>query len=87
MTGLGYEAENRPFSPHLTLGRVSRNASSEDFKRISDELSRFKVGFLGALCVQSVDLYKSDLRPTGAVYTCLYRAVLREKGLTLNKNG
>jgi RNA 2',3'-cyclic 3'-phosphodiesterase len=78
MYRLGYAAEDRSFSPHLTLGRVSRNARSNDYYPISEVLSGYKVGFLGALRVQSIDLYRSDLHPDGAVYTCLFSAPLGE---------
>lgn len=69
---LGYSREHRPFSPHLTLGRVSRNATSEDVHTISEVLEDFKVGFLGAARVKNVHLFRSDLKPTGAEYTSLY---------------
>lgn len=71
---LGYPSEQRPFSPHLTLGRVSRNASSHDSRKISDALELVKVGFLGAMWVRAIKLYRSDLSPSGAVYTCLHSA-------------
>ncbi len=73
---LGYAREERPFSPHLTLGRVSRNATSEDIRQIGKVLDNYQVGFLGKMRVQSINLYQSDLKPGGAVYTCLYSAPL-----------
>lgn len=75
-TRLGYAREERAFSPHLTLGRVSRNASSRDVRRISEVLESYKVGFLGAARVQAVHLFRSDLQPGGAVYTCLFTVPL-----------
>ena len=69
---LGYAREDRPFSPHLTLGRVARNANFRDSQAISEVLYAYKVGFLGATRVESVVLYRSDLNPGGAVYTQLY---------------
>jgi RNA 2',3'-cyclic 3'-phosphodiesterase len=71
---LGYASEDRPFSPHLTLGRVSRNASPEEIRQLSEVLEHYKVGFLGAARVQSVHLYRSDLQPSGAVYTRMFAA-------------
>jgi 2'-5' RNA ligase len=76
---LGYATEDRPFSPHLTLGRVSRNATAGEVRRIGDVLDSYKVGFLGAMQVRTVHLYRSDLRPGGAVYTCLFSASLGQK--------
>ncbi len=73
---LGYLREERAFSPHLTLGRVSRNATSQDIKVISKALEATRVGFLGATCVEMVYLYRSDLQPTGAVYTQIFSSAL-----------
>jgi 2'-5' RNA ligase len=69
---LGYAREGRLFSPHLTLGRVSRNATPDEIRRISEVLIKYKVGFLGATRIQSVHLYRSDLRPGGAVYSRIF---------------
>jgi 2'-5' RNA ligase len=71
---LGYEPETRPFTPHLTLGRVNRNASLAQVEQVGQALESMKVGFLGAMKVESVNLYRSDLHPTGAVYTLLHKA-------------
>ncbi len=73
---LGYTREDRPFSPHLTLGRVPRNATTQDVKDISKVLETNKVGFLGVTCVEQIHLYRSDLHPTGAVYTQLFSSEL-----------
>ena len=74
---LGYAREERPFSPHLTLGRVSRNASPAEIRAIGEAIDINPAGFLGALRVEGVNLYRSDLRPSGAVYTRLFSAPLR----------
>lgn len=68
---LGYTGEERPFSPHLTLGRVSNNASPQEARRLSDALTQVKIGELGQVMVKSVYLYRSDLNPGGATYTPL----------------
>ncbi len=71
---LGYAREKRPYAPHLTLGRVSRNADSDDTRRIREVLKSCTVGFLGAARVQEVHLYRSELMPGGAVYTQIFSA-------------
>jgi 2'-5' RNA ligase len=73
---LGYARDERAFSPHLTLGRVSHNASVQDVKLIAKILEDNKIGFLGATCVEKVHLYRSDLQPTGAVYTQIFSSSL-----------
>jgi 2'-5' RNA ligase len=69
---LGYPAEERPFSPHLTIGRVGQNASPADLARIRNALEQAAVGELGLVRVAAVILFKSDLQPNGSIYTPLY---------------
>jgi 2'-5' RNA ligase len=69
---LGYTAEKRPFSPHLTIGRVGQNLSVADQQRLRAALEAASVGALGEVHVEALHIFKSDLRPTGSVYTCLY---------------
>jgi 2'-5' RNA ligase len=71
-TRLGYATEKRGFSPHLTLGRVSRNATTRNIQSISQVLNANEVGFLGVARVNAVHLYRSELKPGGAVYTRLF---------------
>jgi 2'-5' RNA ligase len=75
---LGYAREERPFSAHLTVGRISRNATSKDIHLISEVLESTKVGFLGVAQVDAIHLLKSDLKPTGAIYTRIFSAPLMD---------
>jgi 2'-5' RNA ligase len=68
---LGYPTEKRKFSPHLTLGRVQKRASSGDRRRLGELVGALEIGILGQMEVRSVNLIRSDLRPSGAVYTQL----------------
>ena len=76
-TRIGYTPDQRPFSPHLTLGRVSRNATPQDVRIIGDTLASQKIGFLGIARIMSVHLYRSDLKPHGAIYTRLFSAIFK----------
>ncbi len=76
MARLDYARESRAFSPHLTLGRVNDRLAAADSQALSAVLSRTQVGELGIVQVQEVVLFKSDLRPDGAIYTALARAQL-----------
>lgn len=67
----GIPVEDRDFSPHLTLGRVNRNASADEVLDLSATLEKYKVGTLGTVHVKSVCLFRSDLRPEGPVYSRL----------------
>jgi RNA 2',3'-cyclic 3'-phosphodiesterase len=75
---LGYESEERGFSPHLTLGRVKQNVTATEQQVIRRALEQTKIDSLGTARVDSVQLFKSDLKPTGSVYTQLYSAPLRK---------
>jgi len=75
---LGYESEERGFSPHLTIGRVKQNVTSAEQQKIRRALEETKIDSLGTARVDSVQLFKSDLRPSGSVYTRLYTAPLRK---------
>jgi 2'-5' RNA ligase len=75
---LGYPSEERPFSPHLTIGRVKQNVGSADVQKIRTALEQTEVGALGTAQVSAVYLFKSDLKPSGAVYTQLFSAPLRK---------
>jgi len=74
---LGYPPEKRPFSPHLTIGRVKQKVSSSGIQKIRSVLEETQVGSLGSAMVTAVHLFKSDLKPTGAVYTKLFSAPLK----------
>ena len=74
---LGYESESRAFSPHLTIGRVRENITPSDQQRIRKSLDETKIDSLGTARVDSVHLYKSELKPSGSVYTKLFSAPLR----------
>src|SRR5689334_10530352 len=75
---LGYESEERVFSPHLTVGRVKQNVTATEQQVIRRALEATQIDLLGTARVDSVQLFKSDLKPTGSVYTQLYSAPLRK---------
>jgi 2'-5' RNA ligase len=75
---LGYESEERSFSPHLTIGRVKQNVTATEQQAIRRALEETTIDALGTTRVDSVELFKSDLKPTGSVYTRLYSASLRK---------
>ena len=65
---LGFPREHREFHPHLTLGRVK---NPHGIERVVCELEH--LGFpRHEFTASEVRLMKSDLKPTGAVYTVLH---------------
>jgi 2'-5' RNA ligase len=71
---LGYAADEKSFSPHLTIGRVKQNLSALEIQRIRAALEETKIGLLGVVHVDAAHLFKSDLQPSGSVYTRLFSA-------------
>jgi RNA 2',3'-cyclic 3'-phosphodiesterase len=73
----GFEPERRPFQPHLTLGRMR---SGHNRPELLDALTKLNPVALEFTAPEIV-LVKSDLKPTGAVYTTLQRLPLGEPNL------
>lgn len=73
----GLPVEDREFSPHLTIGRVKKDATLQEIQLVSATLQEIKIGVLGTVQVESVTLFRSDLRPQGSLYTPLYRFPLK----------
>lgn len=65
---IGFEPEQREFRAHLTLGRVK---SLKDKRQLTEQIENLKGYEVGSFRVENLFLFKSDLRPTGAIYTKL----------------
>jgi 2'-5' RNA ligase len=63
---LGFPTEARPFRPHVTLGRATRDARPRDFAGLEAALGRLQ--FERSALVEAVDLMQSMLQSGGAVY-------------------
>lgn len=68
---LGYPAEDRPFVPHLTLGRARQTASITALAALGEQIKQANVGMLAQWEANEVYLMRSELKPTGAIYTQL----------------
>jgi 2'-5' RNA ligase len=69
---LGFPTETRPFRPHLTLGRVHRQASKSEVIEIGAVVFNSTLGSIGEMTATQVSFIESDLQPSGAVYTTLF---------------
>lgn len=67
---LGFAADRRPFAPHLTLARLKRDARPVP---VSSALSEVELPAIPSSVVREVTLFRSELRPTGPVYTPVAR--------------
>lgn len=70
---IGFAKENRPFKGHLTLGRFKVGVNS---KEILQALTEFSVFETHTFTARELILYKSELKPSGAVYSKLERISL-----------
>ena len=73
---LGYAPEGRPYKPHLTLGRVGGGLKPAEQRQLMDGLAARQGEVFGAFHAGDLSLVRSDLRPTGSVYTTLFSAAL-----------
>lgn len=71
VTALGFEPEGRAFNPHLTIGRVARQARNDERAQVGEIVSAYAGDELASWTVSSVNLIRSQLKPGGAVYTRL----------------
>jgi 2'-5' RNA ligase len=76
---LGFTRETRPFTPHLTLARVRENCSPGDRRGLGELVTKTHVEIDYAITVNSLSLIKSQLLPTGAVYSRLAEVKLSGK--------
>ena len=65
---VGFQPEDRPFHPHLTLGRMKSSRGKEE---LVGRMEKYKEEEFGDFLVERLVLFKSDLRPTGPIYTPL----------------
>ena len=68
---LGFNKEGRPFSGHLTLGRIKKRISSSEMRTLTGRLESIRIEELGTEIVKEICLFRSVLRPSGAEYTRL----------------
>jgi 2'-5' RNA ligase len=65
---IGFPPEERPFRPHLTLGRIK---SPKGLTGLAEALEKEKMVTVGSFTAFGLSLFQSDLTPRGAVYTRL----------------
>jgi 2'-5' RNA ligase len=74
----GIEKDTRPFSPHLTIGRVKPQASKDQVKIIGEFLSQHNVDALGQIYTSEIHFFQSKLTPKGPIYTSLLSVPLNK---------
>jgi 2'-5' RNA ligase len=74
---IGFRQELKPFHPHLTLARIKEQSHSAGRALTAGGLLEQSTT-TGRLPVTAVALMKSDLQPSGSVYTRLAHILLKE---------
>ncbi|MGL6076293.1 MAG: RNA 2',3'-cyclic phosphodiesterase [Fimbriiglobus sp.] len=69
----GYRQEERAYTPHLTLGRIT---SDEDAAKLALEIPKQATWSSGQTTIEELLLFSSELRRSGPEYTVLARAPL-----------
>lgn len=74
---LGFTAESRAFTPHLTLARVRDQASPDERQRLGQSIASTGLEKSLDIRVDAVSLMKSQLTREGAIYSRIGSAELR----------
>ena len=75
---IGFKPERRSFKPHLTLARIRDNARPSEREEMGMLISAEQVATTVSMTVREVSLMRSDLKPSGAVYSRLAAIRLSE---------
>jgi len=71
LAALGFTKEERSFMPHLTLARIREGASPPERRSFGELVGSTIFEDKYHIEVEAISLMRSQLKPTGAIYTCL----------------
>lgn len=71
LTPLGFIPEKRNFTPHLTLARIPEVPKPAELEEFGKQWTATRITGGTYFVVKAVNLMKSTLRPTGAIYDVL----------------
>jgi len=74
---LGFTAESRPFTPHLTLARLRNQAPLDERQRFGQIIASTKFEAAYTIKVAAINLMRSQLTREGAIYSRISSAVLK----------
>ncbi|MDM7999724.1 MAG: RNA 2',3'-cyclic phosphodiesterase [Dehalococcoidia bacterium] len=80
LSPLGFPAESRPFSAHLTLGRLRERVTADERRRFAEFAQTIEAPAGLPFEVNVIRLMKSQLTPTGPIYSELAVARLGAAG-------
>jgi 2'-5' RNA ligase len=68
LAAIGFAPEKRSYSPHLTLGRVKESRAKRDIEQLIEKHKNQDMGYFTA---DTIVFYRSDLQPSGPIYSSL----------------
>jgi 2'-5' RNA ligase len=71
LVALGFAKQERSFVPHLTLARIRQGASPQERRSFGELVDCTVFEDKYPIKVEAVSLMRSQLTPSGAIYTCL----------------
>jgi 2'-5' RNA ligase len=74
---LGFKAETRPSTPHITLARVRDQATPDERQNLGQLISGIHLEIGGSINVEAVHLMRSQLTREGPVYTRISSVTLK----------
>ncbi len=80
----GFEAENREFSPHLTIGRIKEIRHTSI---LNTTIGQFKDTSFGTVRISEIIFYESILKPDGPVYIPIHKFPLGKSDSGTLDNG
>jgi len=69
----GISKKEGRFKEHITLARFR---SIPNLSSLREILERYKDEFFGMMEIREIDLIKSDLRPSGPIYTTIFKSAI-----------
>lgn len=74
---IGIAKEERPFSSHITIGRMRSSLNRQKLTQVLENLTGDSGGFPAEFPVTKITLYKSTLTPQGPIYEILKETHLK----------
>lgn len=71
MAKIGFSKEKRPFTPHITLGRLRHAHPAVKWRKMAEELGHFPASPFEKFKVEQIVLMESHLSPGGSSYVIL----------------
>jgi 2'-5' RNA ligase len=76
LVDIGFAKEDRPFAPHITIARIRESTTREERMGFGKAIENTGFPKKYTFDISSFNFMRSQLLPTGAVYSCLEQITL-----------